>query len=658
MTAAAPAPAARRAPAVKAPFNLPAAKLYPDEHPQAQPAPRLKVRHRPLPRRDDYLGEKFQAGDTYYDYQTNGSVGKMIARDSQGGIHVTWMDGYDADNEPRHQKYNFFESGQWLVGEDGGAVDGGTRSGYGSIWLTGDEAQRAMVFYHVEGILDEVISACGIDYGRSWGAFQSALLPRYPEQTAIWPRGVLSGNGLIHVVYNRRDAGYISYTFGTINAQGEPEFIEDSPVPAAPTHLNSYQIARSPNSDRVAITWLTPRTGIPAPPEWDGFLAYQINNDLMLAWSDDGEHWNFDHPLNVTNCIPPNPQEADTVKAMGDTLRPYCTHDLIFDADDNIHIVFDARGLWQKAVYDPDTDRPPIYALTVDAGFLFHWSEETQEVTPVADGWFLQQVGNETGDTLIIWPTPGAWKTNVCNPSLAYDDNGDLFCVFNYYPWGDYNDYVAPGDRSWDIGRCHGDVAVTVSEDNGATWYYPTMVTATASPLAEPGEAMCETYPTLAEDIDDTLHIFYVLDTEGGTKAGQSETGASSTLCPVYYHRLPVGEVRRDSLWLADGLSFHTGPLSAPVDRQPPASDFHLAEPHPNPFNSTAAISYQLSAFSRVNLALYDINGRLVRTLTDGWEAAGAHQRTLRADRLPGGVYILKLSAGAQAAEKKLVLLR
>ena len=116
-----------------------------------------------------------------------------------------------------------------------------------------------------------------------------------------------------------------------------------------------------------------------------------------------------------------------------------------------------------------------------------------------------------------------------------------------------------------------------------------------------------------------------------------------------------------DTLRAERAIKFTTDPpdefLSAGGESGTPA-DFRLAEPHPNPFNSTAAISYQLSAFSRVNLSLYDINGRLVQTLTDGWEAAGAHQRTLRADRLPGGVYILKLSAGAQTAEKKLVLLR
>ena len=78
--------------------------------------------------------------------------------------------------------------------------------------------------------------------------------------------------------------------------------------------------------------------------------------------------------------------------------------------------------------------------------------------------------------------------------------------------------------------------------------------------------------------------------------------------------------------------------------------DFGLSEPFPNPFNATAAVNYHLSAFSRVNLSLYDINGRLVGTLVDGWESAGEHRATIGGQAgtpaplgLAAGVYFLRL---------------
>jgi hypothetical protein len=399
------------------------------------------------------------------------------------------------------------------------------------------------------------------------------------------------------------------------------------------------------------------RVGIPAPEGWEGTGFYQQNNDLFLARTDDGVHWNFNRPLNVTNCLHTDPQEQDTVIAMGDTLRPFCTHDIIFDANDNIHIVFEARGLWERPIFDPDVDQYPVYGATVDASFLFHWSEETGEITRVADGWFSQQIRDENDD-LLIWPVPGAWRSNVCNPSLAYDANGDLFCVFNFYPREDYNDYVDPGNAAWNKGRCHGDVAVTVSEDNGETWYYPTMITETRSPLADAGEALSESYPTLAEYVDDTLHIFYLMDTEGGTSAGQNEAGASNTRCPVYYHRLPVEEVARDSIW-EEGPEFHVAGWARVRSNQPPAaSSFRITSVTPNPFNDRTALEFELDAPLTVRLTAHSLDGRIAQVIYSRPAGAGKHRITWAAGQLPSGVYLLRLAAGGQQRVVKVALVR
>jgi len=513
-----------------------------------------------IPRRDDIIGEAFEAGDTYYDYQSNGSIGKFIGVDQDGNVHVTWMDGYDVDSNTRHQKYNYFrsEDEEWEW-EDGSQVDEGDRSGYGCLWMTEEDEQRAMVFTHAQGgpYGDDFTWVGALDFGPGWGAFLITAFPAFPDHAVLWPQGVMSAeSGALHVVGNALDddGGRIAYLPAFINDDDEIDFDVDNPSVVGQTHLNSYRIARSRVSDRVAITWMAPRTDIPAPPRWDGFLAYQMNNDLMLAYTDEnGENWNFDNPVNVTQCIMPDIHRGGDM-IYGDTLLPYCSHDVIFDDEDFIHIVFEARGLW----WDPDEQGdPPLRrgggayrpGLTVDASYLFHWSEETEEFSAVADGWYWQYV--IVDDTIRAHPDPGAWKSNVCYPSLAYDDNGDLYCVYNYYPLDDYNDYVD------DWGRCHGDVAVTVSEDNGASWYQPTMVVQTRTHLPEPGEAESECYTTVAERVNDFLHIFYEVDTEAGTTI-QNDPNAANTLCPFVYQRVPVDEILRDEIW-EDGPSFHIG---------------------------------------------------------------------------------------------------
>jgi hypothetical protein len=78
----------------------------------------------------------------------------------------------------------------------------------------------------------------------------------------------------------------------------------------------------------------------------------------------------------------------------------------------------------------------------------------------------------------------------------------------------------------------------------------------------------------------------------------------------------------------------------------------------PNPFNPTTAISYQLSALSHVSLKVYDITGRLVVVLVDGWRDAGMHQAGFDGSRMASGIYLYRLEAGGQTATGKMVLMK
>ena len=86
--------------------------------------------------------------------------------------------------------------------------------------------------------------------------------------------------------------------------------------------------------------------------------------------------------------------------------------------------------------------------------------------------------------------------------------------------------------------------------------------------------------------------------------------------------------------------------------------NFALNQNYPNPFNPSTVISYQLPSNSRVSLKIYDILGREVASLIEGYQTAGVHQAQFNAQNLSSGVYFYRLSAPGQDFVKKMLLMK
>jgi hypothetical protein len=88
------------------------------------------------------------------------------------------------------------------------------------------------------------------------------------------------------------------------------------------------------------------------------------------------------------------------------------------------------------------------------------------------------------------------------------------------------------------------------------------------------------------------------------------------------------------------------------------AGELGLISTHPNPFNPSTVIRYQLSVVSFVKLSIYDVGGRKVAELVNGWRDAGMHEVTFDASTLPSGVYFAQLNTGAIQYTQKLLLVK
>jgi hypothetical protein len=122
--------------------------------------------------------------------------------------------------------------------------------------------------------------------------------------------------------------------------------------------------------------------------------------------------------------------------------------------------------------------------------------------------------------------------------------------------------------------------------------------------------------------------------------------------------RLPASQGKNKDVFYKIGQHNVT---AAPVTRPAPVS--RLLRSYPNPFNPEATIRFELDRDRVVTLRAYDVRGRLVRTIVDGYVAGGS--RVVRWDgrddagrALPSGTYFLRLDAGSESTSKVVTILK
>ncbi|MEQ8525277.1 T9SS type A sorting domain-containing protein [Gracilimonas sp.] len=85
---------------------------------------------------------------------------------------------------------------------------------------------------------------------------------------------------------------------------------------------------------------------------------------------------------------------------------------------------------------------------------------------------------------------------------------------------------------------------------------------------------------------------------------------------------------------------------------------FNLGQNYPNPFNPSTTIGYSLPEPAEVEIKVYDMLGREVKTLVNDFRNAGQHKVTFDSGNLSSGIYIYKIRAGNYTNSKKMTLLK
>lgn len=79
---------------------------------------------------------------------------------------------------------------------------------------------------------------------------------------------------------------------------------------------------------------------------------------------------------------------------------------------------------------------------------------------------------------------------------------------------------------------------------------------------------------------------------------------------------------------------------------------------HPNPFNPTTQIDFELPAPADIRLDVLALDGRHIATLATGRFDAGTHRADFTAAGLPSGLYLYRLQSGGHVVTRSMLLLR
>ena len=104
-------------------------------------------------------------------------------------------------------------------------------------------------------------------------------------------------------------------------------------------------------------------------------------------------------------------------------------------------------------------------------------------------------------------------------------------------------------------------------------------------------------------------------------------------------------------------LDFINRPQSTSIEKM--ADHGLMIDAYPNPFSNQITITYEVLTAGRVVIDVFDVSGRQIRTLFNGYKTQGKYEAILEGLQLPSGVYFCRVQVeGFPLRTKKIVRMR
>ena len=210
------------------------------------------------------------------------------------------------------------------------------------------------------------------------------------------------------------------------------------------------------------------------------------------------------------------------------------------------------------------------------------------------------------------------WRGNAFSANLAYDDvNGCMYII--------YSDYVDPavGEPSIEA------IKISLPVTDGDAILRSTLVLNAAQYTVE-----CSRYVDANGYVDIAI--------------------APGTLDSIYY--IAVDLYDAGLVWEEIGtVTIVSGITKETVSTSTKKNEIFFA---PSIINNNSSIKFSLSSNTNVNISVYDVTGRMVKTLANGSFTKGTHTINMNSNDFNQGVYFVKFNAGDKSDSKKVIVVK
>lgn len=596
-------------------------------------------------RKSGSLPYKFDTlGYTYYDLQTNASIGNRLYVYPDGKVSVAWTFSPDNTSEfpLRGSAYNHFDGSAW--GQTPSSRIENVRLGWPSIGVLPNGSEYIIAHFATKG---------GLHVSKNTGPGSTTWTTGSRVLTAtggkpIWNRSDNNGN-TIHLLCNYSDS----------SASTDPPNIRVNGLLLPTTYSRSTD---------GGTTWATALSLLPGYDTsryvrggGDQYAIDVNGNNVAIVIADnlggDVALWkSTDDGVTFTKTI------VDTF-----AFAPYTSDKVIGTNvptnDGSVDVVVDGNGVthvfWGYSEVSKNHPSPDSSFFVPASNRIMYWNDQNNQ--KIIIGGMLDMNGDSTlslgvgttrslgtnntlpayldslGNRVDLVSVARYGNTSLATmPSAMVDNQGRIFCVYSAPLEGD----IYLGDAA--TSSNYRDAFITYSLDGGATWADPQNITQ--------GHGYEDVFACIGQIVENgNLHVIWQRDEIPGTNLqNNSNDGSHPTVNNVILHAtIPVQAVINNQIGLGPGVGIKE--VNKP-------NVYITTGFYPNPTSNGGEVDIFLTETSNVKLTVSNLLGQTIMSKNLGKTAPGNTTIGINTESLSNGVYMYTISTDTYSASGKMIV--